>query len=330
MKLLTISIAAYKAEAYITKALQSIITSKYIDKLQVIVVNDGSNDKTVSIVKEYMAQYPTVVDLIDKENGGYGSTINASLQIAKGRYYKLLDADDWFSTSELDKLVEALESTNADIVVSDYCRYYENGGHSEYIKTLNIEYDYRLLDIKALNTFNINPAFTVKTSIIQGLVEITEKCLYTDVEFCVKSIIKSKNFIYIPYCVYSYRIGRAGQSVSSESRMKHIAEHEYIIKELYETAFDKIQNEESKNSIYRLFSDHIKYYAFYAKPNKDNLKRFISFCKYLKNNAPEAVNYLNKWSKKCYKHPKIYYLPTCIFIRCGHKVKKLFRKKDLK
>ena len=54
MKLLTISIAAYKAEAYITKALESIITSKYIDKLQVIVVNDGSKDKTVSIVKEYM------------------------------------------------------------------------------------------------------------------------------------------------------------------------------------------------------------------------------------------------------------------------------------
>lgn len=329
MKLLTISIAAYKAEAYIVKALDSIIASKYIDKLQVIVVNDGSKDKTVNIVEEYVVRYPTIIDLIDKENGGYGSTINASLQIAKGRYYKLLDADDWFTTSELDKLVEALESTNADIVVSDYCRYYERNGLTENIKTLKVEYDH-IYDIKELNTFNINPALTVKTQIIQGQIKITEKCLYTDVEFCVKAIIKSNNFAYYPYCIYCYRIGREGQSVSSEGRMKHIAEHEYIVKELYETAFDKIQNEESKNSIYRLFSDHIKYYAFYAKPNKDNLKRFISFCKYLKNNAPEAVNYLNKWSKKCYKHPKIYYLPTCIFIRCGHKVKKLFRKKDLK
>ncbi len=329
MKLLTISIAAYKAEAYIAKALDSIITSKYIDKLQVVVVNDGSKDKTVNIVEEYIVRYPTSIDLIDKENGGYGSTINASLQIAKGRYYKLLDADDWFNTSELDKLVEALESTNADIVVSDYCRYYEQNGLTENIKSLKVAYEH-LYDIKVLNTFNINPALTVKTPIIQEQIKITEKCLYTDVEFCVKAIIKSNNFVYFPYYVYCYRIGREGQSVSSESRMKHIAEHEFIVKELYETAFDKIQNEECKNSIYRLFNDHIKYYAFYAKPNKDNLNSFISFCKYLKNNASEAVNYLNKWSKKCYKHPKIYYLPTCIFIRCGHKVKKFFRKKDLK
>lgn len=330
MKLLTISIAAYNAEAYIVKALDSIVKSEYIDKLQVVVVNDGSKDKTVRVVEEYVKQYPTIVDLIDKENGGYGSTINAALQIAKGRYYKLLDADDWFNTSELDRMVEVLESTDADIVVSNYCRYFEKGGITENIKSLNIEYSNYPLDVKVLSTFNINPAFTVKTQVIQGQIKITEKCLYTDVEFCVKAILKSKNFVYLPYSVYCYRIGREGQSVSSEGRMKHIAEHEFIVKELYEIAFDKMQNEECKKSIYRLFSDHIRYYAFYAKPNKNSLNIFISYCKYLKNNAPEAVNYFNGWDRKCYRHPKIYYLPTCIFVRCGHKVKKIFRKKGSK
>lgn len=323
MKLLTISIAAYNAEAYIAKALDSILGSKYIDKIQVVVVNDGSKDKTVDIVKAYSDKS---VDLIDKENGGYGSTINASLKIAKGRYYKLLDADDWFNTSELDQLMETLENVNTDIVISDYCRYYEQDGHTENVKSLNCAY-HDVFEIKDLQSFNLNPAFTIKTALIQEKIQITEKCLYTDVEFCVKSIINSNNFVYYPYCVYCYRIGREGQSVSSESRMKHIAEHEYIVKELYEIAFDKLQNKGCKDSVLRLFGDHIKYYSFYAKPNKDSINKFIDFCKYISVNIPEAVNHFDRWSEVCYRHPKMFYIPTCIFIRCGHYVKKAFRKK---
>lgn len=326
MKLLTVSIAAYKADAYIEKALDSIVLSKYIDEIQVVVVNDGSKDKTVDIVNGYIAKYPTSVDLIDKENGGYGSTINASLKIARGRYYKLLDADDWFNTAELDKLIESLKNTTADVVICDYYRYYVADERIETVKTQNIEYGV-VHDIKDLCSFELNQAFTVKTEIIQNQIYITEKCLYTDVEFCAKSIINSADFIYYPYCVYYYRIGREGQSVSSEGRMKHAAEHEYVVRELYDIAFDKLQNEECKKIILRLFGDHINYYAVYTKPTRNNVKSFIDFCKYIDSNVPEAVNYFNGRAKRCYKHPKLFYIPTCVFVRCGHYVKKLLKRK---
>ena len=94
-KILTISIAAYNAEKDIARCLDSLIATGIIEKLDVVIVNDGSVDQTAEIANSYVKKYVNSIRLINKQNGGHGSTINASIKVAKGKYYKILDSDDW-------------------------------------------------------------------------------------------------------------------------------------------------------------------------------------------------------------------------------------------
>ena len=127
MKILTISIAAYNVEQYIRQALNSIIDESVIDELEVFVVDDGGTDQTLEIAKEYAEKYPQSIIPVHKENGGYGTTVNYSIARATGKYFKLLDGDDWFDTEALCRLVKALRETDADIIYSPYKKiYYEN------------------------------------------------------------------------------------------------------------------------------------------------------------------------------------------------------------
>ena len=105
-KLLSISIAAYNAEKTLEKAVLSCIVEdkEMLEKLDIIIVNDGSEDGTYQISKMLMSKYNNV-RIIDKPNGGYGSTVNAAIEIALGKYFKLLDSDDWYDTDNLLKLL---------------------------------------------------------------------------------------------------------------------------------------------------------------------------------------------------------------------------------
>ena len=80
-KILSVSIASYNVEKFIRKALDSCCVPEIMDRLEVLVVNDGSTDCTLEIAREYETQYPQTFRVIDKKNGGYGSTVNASIMV---------------------------------------------------------------------------------------------------------------------------------------------------------------------------------------------------------------------------------------------------------
>ena len=126
-KILTVSIAAYNVEKYIDQTLKSLVVPEIMDKLEVLVIDDGGKDSTVDIVERYVDQYPDTFKLIRKENGGWGSTVNCGLKNATGKYFKLLDGDDYFS--ELARFIDVLQQTDADLVYTPYVIFYENGDY---------------------------------------------------------------------------------------------------------------------------------------------------------------------------------------------------------
>ena len=111
-KILTIIVPSYNMEAYLPKCLGSLIIDDkdLLQKLEVIVVNDGSKDRTSEIAHEFEANYPGVFRVIDKKNGHYGSCINAGLAIATGFYVKVLDADDWFVTGHFQNFLRFIDN----------------------------------------------------------------------------------------------------------------------------------------------------------------------------------------------------------------------------
>ena len=101
MKTLTITIPAYNAENYISKCIESLLAEDIRNQLEIIIINDGSVDSTGKIAKAYELKYPGIVQVVNKENGGHGSGVNTGISKATGKYFMVLDSDDWFSTAEL-------------------------------------------------------------------------------------------------------------------------------------------------------------------------------------------------------------------------------------
>lgn len=117
-KLLTLVIPTYNMEKYLTKCLESVTAPCIPPTLEVIVVNDGSKDRSLDIMKAFQQKRPDIIRIIDKENGHYGSCINAGLQMAKGKYFSPLDADDWMDTEVLSKLLNVLKNCDTDLFIT--------------------------------------------------------------------------------------------------------------------------------------------------------------------------------------------------------------------
>ena len=114
----SVIVAAYNAEKYVTETLES-IANQSIDDYEIIVVNDGSTDRTIDILREYESRYANMT-VIDKENGGPSSARNCGLDIAKGDYVYFFDADDVLEIDALEKLYDRAQEKRADLVIAKY------------------------------------------------------------------------------------------------------------------------------------------------------------------------------------------------------------------
>ena len=236
-KILSISVAAYNVEKYLVKLFEFLNISPEVNqKIDVIIVNDGSTDKTLEIANRFKSQYPQSVVIIDKKNGGYGSTINSSIAIAKGKYFKILDGDDWFNKNTLEDFLEFLENEEVDLVISPYEMHFENNNEivlmDEHIS-------------ESLTSPLLMHEICIKTALFRNSeLRISEKCFYTDTEFAIIAMLLSKTFAKYNKPVYCYRIGREGQSISFESRKKHCNDSEHVVFK----CINLIQNHNAKDA----------------------------------------------------------------------------------
>ena len=113
-KILTVTIPSYNVEAYLEDCLESFVNSEVMDDIEVLIVNDGSSDNTAKIAQRYVDKYENTFRLINKENGGHGSTINTGVREAKGKYFKVVDGDDWVDTRSFIHLVKVLKESDAE------------------------------------------------------------------------------------------------------------------------------------------------------------------------------------------------------------------------
>lgn len=116
MPLVSVIIPAYNAEDYISQCLSSVL-SQTLSVIEVIVVDDGSTDRTASIVEE-LTHRDGRIRLIRQENQCAGVARNKGMEVAEGKYLYFLDADDWIEPDSLEKLCSSAESLGSDIVVA--------------------------------------------------------------------------------------------------------------------------------------------------------------------------------------------------------------------
>ena len=113
------------------RAISTLLTGG--DDVEILIVDDGSKDKTAQIADAYAAKYPTIVKAIHQENGGHGEAVNAGLRNATGAYFKVVDSDDWVNTEAYAQILDVLRSMlqgqkNLDLLISNFV--YEKQGIS--------------------------------------------------------------------------------------------------------------------------------------------------------------------------------------------------------
>ncbi len=220
-KLLTISVAAYNVADYIEEALSSLIVPEFMDDLEVLIVDDGATDNTLEIARTFSDQYPDTFIPVHKENGGYGTTVNYSIRHASGKYFKLLDGDDWFDNDSFRSYLSALKTADEDIIITPM---------------YNVTETRTLLDptgmddgevVSVADFYPVRPLshwyLTIRTELLrESGVKCLAHTLYTDQIFSTVPFSKAKDVRCIKKALYSYRLGRDGQSMSRESRIRHI------------------------------------------------------------------------------------------------------------
>ena len=231
MKLLTFAIPSYNSEKFLASCLDSLLIG-VDDKIEAIVINDGSTDRTSEIAHEYAKKYP-FIKVVDKENGGHGSGINVGIENATGLYFKMLDSDDHVDKEGLLGLLETIEKhlkeeTLPDIYFADYYSVKEESdekivtSHKKWVKKLGIVSDFsNFKKVPEAKYFMVHELF-IKTSVLQiNKVRLVEKVFYEDSKFVLDCFINSKTFYYYEKPIYLYTVGRIGQSVSMEKMDKN-------------------------------------------------------------------------------------------------------------
>ena len=325
MKLLTISIAAYNVERYLEKALTSFLSSSTVlDKLEVIIEDDGSTDGTFDIEQKYEKLYPDIFRAIHKENGGYGSTINNSIKLARGKYFKQLDGDDWFDKRNFEDYLKWLFTVDSDFVITPYYNYFEDG---KIEKIDNCEsLGSKEEDITSMNlcgNFAMHE-LTIKTNLLkENKINITEKCFYTDNEYTFLPLMFAKTVTKYDKPIYCYRLGRNGQSVSIDGVKKHYRDAFIVAKRLYAAYKDNRQqikpiSEITQKKICHI-TDTVYTYCLVASPEQEVKKELMDFDKMIKDEYKDIYQMTNTIKK-------VKFLRLSNFLMCTYVRKNVLKK----
>lgn len=331
-KSLTIVIPAYNAERYLRDNLESLCIKEIMEDIEVLIINDGSNDSTLDIAEEYVRRYPETFNVISKENGGHGSGINCGIRNANGRYFKVIDADDWVDTEQFLSLVRFLRESNSDMVYNGFFWVFDKGeckkeDFKKKVETIkpfseviyNKEYIFDdIADKIYIKMHNI----TIKTEILkEHNIKIDEKCYYVDAEYITFPIPYIKTITFLEGFVYQYRIGSVGQSISINKMQKNEENYDKVIDSLlnfYQKSMSKCSKVKRlyiAKIIARIVAGKIKIMLSFP-PTSEKKNQIIIFNNRLKREYPEIYECnLNKAVNLLRKTNYMTYFITSILVR---------------
>ena len=239
MKYISFAIPCYNSQDYMAHAIESILPGG--DEVEIIIVNDGSKDKTSQIAHEYMDKYPDIIKVIDKENGGHGDAVNAGLANASGKYFKVVDSDDWVDEEALHKilmLLRHLEEDNEqiDMLISNYV--YEKAGvtHKKCIHYRNVlpqDEVFRWDDIGhfRLDQYILMHSVIYRTDMLKlSQMRLPKHTFSVDNIYVYYPLPHVRKIYYLDVDFYRYFIGREDQSVNEKVMIARVDQQIFVTK----------------------------------------------------------------------------------------------------
>lgn len=234
MKKISVIIAAYNAEEYLSETLDSIFLQTMNDsEYEVIIINDGSSDSTLDILNCYKQTYSNLI-IIDKENGGPSSARNAGLDIAKGEYVFFFDADDILEGDALSTMYETASEKQADLLIGKYDIFNRH-------TTIAIHNLDDLIELEEIDKYNTDILWTFSLSNKLFRRDLIEKfnlrlppvSYSEDGAFLTQFLYRSSKIVGLDYIIFHYRryddMNSITASISPSKIRDYITAHQIIL-----------------------------------------------------------------------------------------------------
>lgn len=230
MKLLTFAIPCYNSEAYMEKCIESILPGG--EDVEILIVDDGSKDRTAEIADRYEREYPTICRAIHQENGGHGEAVNTGIRNATGLYFKVVDSDDWVDQEAYMQILNKLRDlaggeTQLDMLLANYVYEKEGAKHKKVMRQAGVPTD-RLFTWSDVRHFHkghyiLMHSVIYRTKLLRecGL-ELPKHTFYVDNIYVYKPLPNVRTMYYMDVDFYRYFIGRDDQSVNEKVMISRI------------------------------------------------------------------------------------------------------------
>ena len=308
MELVSIIIPTYNVEDYIEECLYSIINQSYTP-YEVIIIDDGSVDRTVELVNRFQSVHNiTNIKIIKQENSGQSIARNKGIREARGKYIIFMDSDDWFASNEaISKMVTRIEHEKADYIQCSFQFVRDSNYFTNHVKQKKtIDGQQALLDTLQVNNLYTSPWAKIYSTkflknnnlfFIEGLVN-------EDTGFSISIAAKSTKVGFLQDIVYCSRERKGSTSRTSFIRMFDTmhqildrTRQELISLNVYDSIQDKFEARYLRSMIYNLMQT----------AQRSNYKTYIQDRKYCFNHT----DYILKNRYKTYlpfKHRVLIYM----------------------
>ena len=265
MKQISFVVPCYNSEEYMEHCIDSLLIDK--KDIEIIIIDDGSKDKTGKIADNYKRKYPDIVKVVHQENGGHGEGINQGLKKATGRYFKVVDSDDWLDEESLKTLLKKIKDINTDLIVTNYVYTYTDGRKNQSINFSNVFDENKALSWDDIHRFKtrqylmLHSLIFKKDMLDRADIELPKHVFYEDNLFVYMALRHTESIYYMNLDLYHYFIGREDQSVQEPQLIKR-SSHQVLVSTRVGTLYN-IKDIKNKKH-YRVMKRHLSLFITLA------------------------------------------------------------------
>ncbi|MCD7127282.1 glycosyltransferase [Limosilactobacillus agrestis] len=232
MEKVSVIIPIYNKEKYLTKCIDSVLEQTY-SNLEIILVDDGSTDRTAELCERYYEKYDNI-RVLHKKKGGIGSSRNAGLAMATGDYILFVDSDDWLDKKHIELLYNHLKKNNADIAIGSFNQFNDESKifeimirDEDYFEKVYspqewFAYEYVSIPYQFDITFTVPWGKLYKRSLFRDMVYPEDPNVVEDDLTTWKIYLLADKIVYINKPIYVYRTFNKNSITAQASRLSTI------------------------------------------------------------------------------------------------------------
>ena len=301
MKTISFVVPCYNSSQYMDKCINSILVAGR--DIEIIIVNDGSTkDNTLEIAQRWEEEFPTICKCVNKENGGHGSAVNAGLAIASGKYFKVVDSDDWLDPIALLEIMnfvreEAQKDDAIDMIICNYVyeKVYEGERRVVHYKNALPEgrpFTWEDASRFLPGQFILMHSVIYRTQLLKDInLTLPDHTFYVDNIFVYTPLPHVKSIYYRDIDLYRYFIGREGQSVNEQVMISRIDQQLKITKIMIDSV--NLDSKEMPKQLSRYMESYLSVMTsicaiFLRMGNtEEDIRKYVELWDYLKNKDPK-------------------------------------------